>query len=687
MNPNLSRHRRLINWWMTWKDINWPSADIKDDIKRRAEDAARANVTTAILFGAHFRWDWLPYFTQLHDYIAAVAEELHRYDIELFDRHSVNLIHRYDTVEEMRHVMLHSAPHLPLSPSREAAESWTWKGKKLNDWRMKNVQNGQVLYFPQYAGEGFCYRNPDFLEAYCDYAKKLVSDTGIDGLAAEDPVHYLHFSSCGCDHCRAELKRRSGKDLPPIEDTNFWGNWENPAWRHWIDLRFDAGKEFFEKLIPSLPENFIVTTCGANSAGFGATGQATDATHFIEGGSNYVHAEMSGNTPPYFGDNVTVNLPISSRAVTFSHHQAVARTNGIRCFSTGYGFTKPSANIIWAVNKMLDTDCCFSTLKGRLGLPDHILQSLPSEQDVIGDAFTFEKEHSDLFNGEQIAQAGVYFSYKTRNHTFFGSLQNGYYKDYSTTLQTLFKAGISAHTVFEFPSDASQFPVILLASVAKTTQKEKEAMDRYLANGGVILACGPTDVSQCGNPWVLPTNPNLSDPGTFFSTIANGVWHKSAEWVSKTKIDAPCDQADWFEIQKGLFYCPVRVSDGGTEKLLNLCRKFVKPIPLEPLNIEGYLSTIYRTEKGYVLHLLAADYDVDIDHELDEMRFHRSRVNYINRVVPTGITPAVTIRASTKPEVYTPFQKGKSQIKRENDRYTILLPEECSYAIFYFPEE
>ena len=128
--------KRIVNWWMRWEDLNWPNHDGLDRIKERAEKLAEANVTTAMLFGAHFRWDFMPYFTLLHDYIATVTEELHKYGIEFYDRHSVNLIHRYDTREEMRHVMLHSGPHLPFSPSREAAASWEYKGSRLNDWRM-----------------------------------------------------------------------------------------------------------------------------------------------------------------------------------------------------------------------------------------------------------------------------------------------------------------------------------------------------------------------------------------------------------------------------------------------------------------------------------------------------------------------------------------------------------------------
>ena len=84
--------RRIASWWLRFEDLNWPNADTLDRIKRRAEGMARADVTAAMIFGAHFRWDFMPFFPILRDYIATVAEELHKYDIKLFDHHSVNLV-------------------------------------------------------------------------------------------------------------------------------------------------------------------------------------------------------------------------------------------------------------------------------------------------------------------------------------------------------------------------------------------------------------------------------------------------------------------------------------------------------------------------------------------------------------------------------------------------------------------
>ena len=680
-----NKPKRIVNWWLTWEDLNWPSVDIADKIKRRAEKAAEANITTAILFGAHFRWDYLPYFTLLHDHIAATAEELHKYGIELYDRHSINLIHRYDTREQMRHVMLHSGPHIPFSPSREAAATWEYKGKRLNDWRMIDVRDRSILYYPQYASEGFCYRNPDFIEAYCDYAKNLVADTGIDGLAAEDPVHYMHYISCACPHCRAELKRRSGIDLPPIEDSGFWGNWENPAWREWIDLRYESGKEFFEKLMPNLPKDFPVTTCGSDSSASYVNGAASDASRFVAGGSNYVHMEMSGNTPPYKHDPVTANVALPSRMTAFSHHQAVARENNIRSFSTGYGFTEPSANIIWAVNKALDVDCCFSTLKARLGLPDHILKTLPDESDVVKRVYTFEKDHSELFSGKQVAQVGVFFSYQTRNNSFFGNLTRGYSADYSATLRRLFEAGISAHTLLKIPSDIKDYPVIILSSVALMTDEEKEQIKNYLSLGGVVIACGPSALDQCENQWKLPTKPILEAPEKFFSTIANGVWHKSPDWMILTSVGKSSEPNEWREAANRLYYNPHRITHREiTDSLLALVREFSSRMPMELVSQQGYMTTTFDNEDSYVMHFLAADYDTDIDHELDEMRFHRSRVNFVNKVTPINVSDKLVIKTQLTPQVFLPFGDEKASVSVQNDICEITLPKDTAYAIIKF---
>ena len=677
--------RRLATWWVTWQDLDWPSEDGLDRIRRRADSYAEAGVTTGAIFGTHFRWDWLPCFTLLHDYLAAVTEAFHERGMELVDHHSVNLVHRYHTREEMRYCMQHSGPHLPFCPSYEAAESWKYNGMYLNDWRMIDTWTREPLYYPQYQSEGFCYRNPEFIESYIKYAKQLVADTGIDGLMADDTVQYMHYRGCACKYCRAELRRRSGIDLPPIEDTSFWGNFDNPAWRDWIDLRYDACGEFQSKLRDALPEKFLLMSCGSRSARSTCNGHATDARQFLRG-CNYTNIEFSGNTPPYKGDPVTVNYPISDSIINASHHLAAGREKGVRCFGTTFGFSTAAAEICWAVNKMTGADCWFGTLKPRLGLPKHILDTLPDEGELIGRPFLFEQNHPELFTGDTVPQLAVYFSYETRNHTRFGNMAKGYYADYAATAELLFRSGISAHTVFAFPQDASVYPLVLLPSPLRMTDAERSAMNAYLAAGGRVIVTGPADIPGCEHNWSIPNRVDAS-PEDFYERIENGVRIMPAPWMNEA-ISASGDEAVWTQVRPGLYYNPVRTSDGRIrEELLSLCRRFMAPLPLTVTGAEGYLISVFRDGGSYTVHLLAADYDTDIDHHLDEIRSHRSRVNFINKVEPVGISRTFTVQTDRKAEIYTPFCEKPAVIRPCPGGLTVTLPEKCAYAILSFQEE
>jgi len=675
---------RIATWWIRWEDLNWPDSDNYDNLRARAEGLAKAGVTAAMLFGTHFRWDFMPFFPLLHDYIATVAEELHKYGIKLYDHHSVNLVHRYSTREEMRHVMLDSGPHLPFSPTWEAAESWQYKGKYLNNWRMIDTVTREPLYFPQYTAQGFCHRNPEFRDAYYDYVKTLISETNIDGLSADDAMYYLQYKGCACPHCREELKRRAGIDLPLCDDMSFWGNFDNPAWLHFIDLRFDSTGEFFEGLKKAVPNEFMLTGCGGSSSTAAALQCATDARQFLRG-CNYVNMEMSGNTPPYKNDPKTVNVPVTDRLVNSSHHQAAAREKNARAFCTGYAFTETSANHVWAVSKILGADAWIGTLKGRLGLPRHILDSLPNESDIVGAAFGFERDHEELFGGSFVGQLGVFFSYETRNHTYFGNLKNGYQRDYTATLTRLFRAGISPHTVFAFPENDADYPVILLSSAAKMTEDELAAMDKYLANGGKVIVTGPTAIKDCKTIGKLPNKADVT-PDKFHIYVPKGeAWARQADWVENTELAPSDDPDEWSEPRAGIFYHPHRISEGtNNTRVLALCRAYMKKLPVNTIEAKGYFSTMFESNDQITVHFLAEDYDVDIDHNLDEMRTHRSRVNFVNKVEPIGIDGVLTLESDTLPEVYTPFCNESSQASVKDGIVRIKLPEKCSYAILRF---
>ena len=150
----------------------------------------------------------------------------------------------------------------------------------------------------------------------------------------------------------------------------------------------------------------------------------------------------------------------------------------------------------------------------------------------------------------------------------------------------------------------------------------------------------------------------------------------------------PPPQADaWQEPREGLYYHPQRLGDQNQEEVLALVRRFMRPMPVQITYSQGYLCTTAEDDTGITLQLLAADYDVDIDHKLDAMRTHRSRVNLLTAITPIGIDRNVELHATGKLQVYTPFNQEAAEVTATRNGYRITLPENCSYAVCYFPKE
>ena len=118
--------------------------------------------------------------------------------------------------------------------------------------------------------------------------------------------------------------------------------------------------------------------------------------------------------------------------------------------------------------------------------------------------------------------------------------------------------------------------------------------------------------------------------------------------------------------------------------MVELCEKYSKKFPVRIVESNGYLITVFKSDKGIIVHMLAEDYDTDIDHHLDEIRFHRSRVNFVNKVEPVGVSRSVRLESKTAPKVFTPFNSEDTVVADCENGYDITLPEKTSYAILYF---
>ena len=140
--------------------------------------------------------------------------------------------------------------------------------------------------------------------------------------------------------------------------------------------------------------------------------------------------------------------------------------------------------------------------------------------------------------------------------------------------------------------------------------------------------------------------------------------------------------AEWREIAPNVFQHPARLGDGLIEEtLMELVHKYLAPLPVEVRHADGYLTVIRKNAGGYIVHLLAADYDTDIDHHLDEIRFHRSRINLVTKVEAVGTSPRIELATGLDAEVFTPFDDAGAKIERAPGKVTVAPPPKCAYLI------
>ena len=266
----------------------------------------------------------------------------------------------------------------------------------------------------------------------------------------------------------------------------------------------------------------------------------------------------------------------------------------------------------------------------------------------------------------------------------YGSLNKGYPKDYSDALTLLFRDGICPHTVFKIPENADTYPLLILSGVARMTDKEKLAVQSYMQAGGKVIAVGPTAFENCENTWKLPTRVNVPREAFFTTVLPGESWIKPPEWIN-WDVESSHDPDRWSQPLEGFWYHPQRISEkANNEKVLELCRRYMKPMPVAVTRSQGYLCTMFEAEDQLTVHFLAEEYDVDIDHKLDSIRFHRSRVNLVTKAEPIGIDGILCFETDKAPAVYTPFNPEASAVEFDGKVCTVTLPEKCPYAILQF---
>jgi hypothetical protein len=448
--------------------------------------------------------------------------------------------------------------------------------------------------------------NPAFRAAYSKYLTKLKSETGIDGLMSDDNIYYADWRACSCEHCRGRFKNEYGHALPPTSDATFWGNRRSEAFRDWIAMRFKSSGDFLVDVKRVFPEGFPLLTCCSSSDSYYLPAYGMSYQDFIEN-CNHVLLEMVGSTPSRAG---TWDDRIPSQLL----HLGIARDHHAPCFGLGYGFFQDTAFFVWAVNKFLGSDSWLSMLKGRLNATAAELAPLADDSEIVGEGYRWEQAHPQLFTGKVDTDVALLFSRATRD--YFGQVAGDYSNDYSASCLNLMRAGISCDVVTDIPEFGKLHCLVLSSAVCLSAQ-EKLALEKFLNDGGTIIATGPAGhYNERSNPidktWLEDFGANvelddLARPGGF-PPYKN---FKEPVVLAQCRVPESLQQKmrdGWLKVSVGkgqLLWRPERISEKGiADTVVNLLHARDRLlVRLEGLPLEWRLRQ-YRDGNRRLVHAL-----------------------------------------------------------------------------------
>lgn len=680
---------RAASWWLTWKDLQWPDDDVAEAIERRADAFVSSGANWAVVFGAHFRWDYLPLWLNLHDLIGTIADALHRRGVKLFDHHSSVLTHRYASIAEARTMRRCNRHHIPFAPSRDVASTWSFNGELLDSWRMIDVATGKPVFLPAYTAEEFCINNPGFRAAYAKYVKMLLDSTGIDGLMSDDGFFYAGWSACGCRWCRKKFREQYGRELPPVTDLTFWGNYASDAFKDWMEMRYASTREFLENVRDAVGPDFPLMSCCSSSADHAMARFALTYQEFCLP-CNCIMLEMTGNTPGLDG---TWNTHFPEQAL----HLGIAARRHFPCLGLGYGYAEDTAEFIWAFNKFLGSSTWVSTLKGRLGLPDSKMTALRDDPELVVRAYNWEKQHPGLFAGETDTHTALFFSRWTRD--FYGMTPEDYTADYNHACIELLNHNVTFDVVTDIPEPCGKYHTLVICSAQCLSDEEYGALNRFLASGGCVIASGPVGrrerrAEMRHSPWLAQfgiecemmdaVHPGSFPPGPGGSGevipcrgVFDGRERKASEWVRIERNDGV------------LLWTPGRMQCNARELDLAGAIRSMERFPVDAERAGNWRFRCFRGRNGErIVHGLASSFTVSLMEELEKQRQNPRGNNLISAIRRKNSASEIVLKtegSSLRARLYFPLAGSESEIPVRDGSVIFSVPPAVYYFIVKFP--
>ncbi|MDD5677891.1 MAG: beta-galactosidase trimerization domain-containing protein [Kiritimatiellae bacterium] len=378
------------------------------DFDRKARDLNRAGINAVITFGFHFRWGFVNEWALLSKTLEKICASCHRHGIKVVEHHSsiltsnpsgekewMMMSRKYDNdscpVDVRRH------PEMLRTMEQGDAE---YRGIKLSSLRQIDPRTG-CFARSNYQGWAFCFNNPDWQRLYFEYLEKIYA-CGVDGIMTDDIQFWPPGYGCGCLHCRRLFESETNYRLPPAgnDDQNFYGNFENPAYRAWILWRIDCHRKHQARLFRHFRGKGLELArpiyCSSNTNSYTTVGTGMSLDD-LDGLYTAIFTEV--NT-----FDVQAHCWLRTAAES-SQRSALARRNRVPAMCLFHPHNEDENLFCWGMTKLWGQNYYYGANR------------LPSSRKAAGipqGPFRFESSHSELYHQpESAAEVGVLFSSRT----------------------------------------------------------------------------------------------------------------------------------------------------------------------------------------------------------------------------------------------------------------------------------
>jgi Beta-galactosidase trimerisation domain len=361
------------------------------------------------------------------------------------------------------------------------------------EWLSIDAGTGQPAFLKIWGGWFlWCINNPDFRSEYFRLCKQVMEETGLDGFMVDEVYFRTGWHNCVCPHCRGKYRKTTGYDVPPVDDDKFWGNFNNPAFRAWLNFRNVSVGDFYQDLAKQLKEihqNPIVMGCKTGEITPKSTQQYGDSNQERMRGVNTLFMEVCASSLLYSWRYLAANLAVSS---------GLSRYYATPTVSTMYSLSKERF-FSWALRLShgLRIWATASVDQGAVLGPGSQLLNFPVDREAFKQLFDWEKQHESELSGalESYAGIGLLLSVATRDILDHDDGLDYYAREFIGWSETLNDEHLQYEVIFDEEltlARLSEFALILLPNAAALSDNACRALVAYAKQGGGLIFTSET---------------------------------------------------------------------------------------------------------------------------------------------------------------------------------------------------